>query len=84
MSRSLLRRFVPIAATVLALGWQTACSSDDGDDDDGGNGGSSGSGTGGASPCAQPCSEGESCSPCFNPENPDEPLYGCIPDGTSC
>ncbi|HVR19226.1 MAG TPA: hypothetical protein VMS65_06015 [Polyangiaceae bacterium] len=84
------------AATVLALAWQTGCSSDEGDGDDssggtsgsstGGSSGSSSGGTGGSgtSPCGMPCGAGDFCSQCFNPSNPDEPLYACIAEGTSC
>jgi hypothetical protein len=89
MSRAF--RKIAFAATVLALSWQTACSSDDGDDgDDDGGGGSSGSSNGGSSgsggneQCDPPCSAGDFCSQCFNPSNPDEPTYACIGEGMSC
>jgi hypothetical protein len=90
-------RSVTFAATVLALAWQTGCSSDDGDGDDEGTGGTSGSSTGGSSgsssggtggsgtnQCGMACPQGEFCSQCFNPDNPDEPRYACIAEGTSC
>jgi hypothetical protein len=48
---SFLRTFAPILATLTALGYQTACSSDDDDEATGGkaNGGSGGGSTGGSS-----------------------------------
>lgn len=92
-----LRRLAPIGLAVAALSLAAACSSDDGDDGaDDGNGGSSGQGgtnggsggsTGGSSGgnnCDPPCAEGQSCVGCMNFENPDEPLWGCIDEGTSC
>jgi hypothetical protein len=89
--QSSLRKLLAIA-TLLVVAYQPACSSDDGDDDGGdGGGGSAGasgsggmSGSGGGSNCNPPCASDETCTGCMNPNNPDEPLWACIPEGVAC
>ena len=82
-----LRTLAPVSAIVLALTYQTACSSDGDDDGAGGNGnggsssgGSGGtSGTGGGSNCDPPCTADEVCTLCMG-----QTEYGCLPSDISC
>ena len=87
-SRSMLgslRKLLAIGM-LFVVAYQPACSSDDGDDDggDAGGGSSGASGSGGGSNCDPPCASDETCQACMNPDNPDEPLWGCIAEGMFC
>ena len=92
---SFLRTFALVAASVFALTYQTACSSDDSDDDGGGRGGDSGSSSGGSSnggtagsgggmgDCTQTgCPNDETCTQCMGANG--EILNACIPEGVAC